>query len=925
MKTFTGKKQCEIIKQVLTKSLTLIVLLFSCLFWVNAGQAHADSGWPQRAGGSLNDQVLATTVDKNGSVYVAGYFTGTATIGTTTLQAPPNGSCTNGYCSDIFVGKLDAGGGWDWVVSAGGIWEDTADAIAVDHEGNVYITGKFGGSSNFGNFILNSQGLHDVFVAKLDTNGTWLWAKSIPGDWQGYGTAIGVTPIGSNPTRDIEVYVAGTFSGNQIFQILNDNGTITTKELKTLSYLSNKPNNPDFDVFIAKLTKNGDWKWALSGGGTFPGIECLTGNWCCNSSNAYYKHDHSGAAPWASYNYHHACEIGYWDSNWGMSENECRHWYGQNPTPAYSAPFSFSSYLDFDTGISKPAIPANYTEDRAAQYLYGHNVCYLSASGYRDSDDRATGLVVKYDESDYTTPKTTVYVTGYFQGGNSDSSSTFDFSFSDGVNVKTAMTSGIGNKDLFVLKIYDQGPNMFGNPAPTPNPSVRWLIDSANTTSTDSIWANAIAMDSDGDLYIAGGYKNSPKLGATQLNDTTGGINAPVHAFVARLNGGSNVSADWQWARSAGPSSTANSAEAFSLSVDKMALAERGVYATGNFRGNLQLFENGSVIKTIYAKGTSQNDAFVLKYLASSGSLSWATRGGLYDDENARGIVADGSGTTFVAGSFRTASSFIEGSTMNFDGSKSQYIFGEESVSDTSYSVAFWFKTSDQNAGILSITNGAKVANGDRDIWLSNGNLKAKVYNGTEEVIQTIGTNFADGNWHYAVHTFGGTVAQKLYVDGLERASGTKTSSTKTVHSGVTIAFASSVSGTNYYTGMISGLEFGNVLSALAIMNNYIDPNKKPNNISSGKILFSDGNADIFLASVSQLGRWRESEIWTVGQEVPMPDGAIAVKPEFMSPPDAENNFFWSEYSKKLYSVWGDKGAVIKWRVSADLLNTTRV
>ncbi len=924
MKTYTEKTMREREKQMVSRNLMVIALLFFCLMCINAGQVYADSGWPQRAGGSLNDQSLATTVDKNGNVYVAGYFTGTATIGTTTLQTPSNGSCANGYCSDLYVGKLDAGGGWDWVVSAGGIWEDTADAIAVDHEGNVYVTGKFGAAASFGNIILNSQGLHDVFVAKLDANGTWLWAKSIPGDWQGYGTAIGVTPVGINTTREVEVYVAGTFSGNQIFSILNDDGTITTKTLTTLSYPS-KPDNPDFDVFVAKLTKNGDWKWALSGGGNFPGIECLTGNWCCNSPNAYYKHDHTLAAPWTSFNYHHACEIGYWDSNWSLSESECRQWYGQNPTPSYSAPFTFSGYLDYSTGINKPSFPKPYTEDRAAQYLYGTNVCFLSASGYRESDDRATGLVVKFDESDYTTPKTMIFVTGHFQGGNSDGSSTFDFRFSDGVNVKTGMSSGIGNKDLFVMKIYDQGKNMFNNPAPVPNPSIKWIVDSAGTTATDTIWANAIAMDPDGDLYIAGGYKNAPKLGAIQFHDTTGGTSANTNAFVARLNGGSNVSAQWQWARTAGPSSTANSAEAFSLSVDSLALASRGVYVTGNFKDNLQMFENSSVINTISAKGNSQNDAFVIKYLAASGGLSWATRGGLYDDENARGIVTDGSGTTFVTGSFKTASSFIESSTMYFDGSKQQYIFGEETVSDTSYSVSFWFKTREPNEGILSITNGAKVGNGDRDIWLSNGNLKAKVFNGTEEIIQTIGTDYADNQWHYAVHTFGVGVTQKLYVDGIERASGTKTSSAKTIHTGVTIAFASSVSGTNYFTGMISGLQFGNVLNAQTVMNSFLDPAKKPSNTSSGKILFSEGNSDIFLASVSQLGHWRESEIWTVGEEVPMPDGAVAMKPEFLSPPDAENNFFWSEYSKKLYSVWGDKGAVIKWRVSTDLLNMTRV
>ena len=59
---------------------------------------------------------------------------------------------------------------------------------------NAYATGFFQGSSaDFGNTTLSSSGSTDVFVAKLDSSGNWLWAKRAGGstyDDSGYGIAV---------------------------------------------------------------------------------------------------------------------------------------------------------------------------------------------------------------------------------------------------------------------------------------------------------------------------------------------------------------------------------------------------------------------------------------------------------------------------------------------------------------------------------------------------------------------------------------------------------------------------------------------------------------------------------------------------------------------------------------------------------------
>lgn len=54
--------------------------------------------------------------------------------------------------------------------------------IAVDHDGNEYVTGMIEYESDFGNnVILESVGSHDIFIAKYDSSGNLIWAKRAGG------------------------------------------------------------------------------------------------------------------------------------------------------------------------------------------------------------------------------------------------------------------------------------------------------------------------------------------------------------------------------------------------------------------------------------------------------------------------------------------------------------------------------------------------------------------------------------------------------------------------------------------------------------------------------------------------------------------------------------------------------------------------
>lgn len=195
--------------------------------------AQPADDWAVNDGGGGFDYGYGAVADSAGNVYVAGKYTGTADFGDTTFT--DNGS------GDVFVVKYDKDGNYLWAVRAGGTAVDDAQAIAADGSGNVYITGQFTGTASFGSFNLFSAGSQDIFVAKLDPAGTFLWAERAGGTSFESGLGIAANESGS-------VVVTGFFRGSFTY------GT---------SPLSSAGQS---DIFIAKYDPAGNVSWAKQAG-----------------------------------------------------------------------------------------------------------------------------------------------------------------------------------------------------------------------------------------------------------------------------------------------------------------------------------------------------------------------------------------------------------------------------------------------------------------------------------------------------------------------------------------------------------------------------------------------------------------------------------------------------------------------------------
>jgi len=199
--------------------------------------------WAQRAGGPGSDRFAGLAL--NGSaVYLTGFFTGTADVGATTLTSA---GLTDGWMARLTdTGRSDR---FDWAQRLGGSESDRANGIAARGP-NVYVTGFFRNTADFGPTTLVSAGGEDAFVVKLTDagrSGRFEWVQRTSGPSNEVGNAIAV--------RGKSVYITGFFIN-----------TINLGPVITLT--SNSSGAPD--VLVAKLTDTGPsgrFEWAQLAGG----------------------------------------------------------------------------------------------------------------------------------------------------------------------------------------------------------------------------------------------------------------------------------------------------------------------------------------------------------------------------------------------------------------------------------------------------------------------------------------------------------------------------------------------------------------------------------------------------------------------------------------------------------------------------------
>ena len=508
-----------------------------------------------------NDYANGVATDSSGNVYVTGGTKGGL-----------DGNTSSGD-TDLFVIKYNSSGTKQWTKQLGSTVRDSANGIAIDSSGNVYVTGV-----TFGGLDWNtSAGTNDLFVVKYNSSGTKQWTKQLGSASSDFANGVATDSSGN-------VYVAGatyggldgnTNAGNSDLFVVKYNSSGTkqwTKQLGTAEYdeargvatdlsgnvyvvggtkgkLAGASNSGRTDVFLIKYNSSGTKQWTKSLGSNENDLangvttdssgnfyvtgftyKYLEGNTSAGSSDLFVvKYNSSGKKQWTQ--------------QLGSSSRD--HARGVATDSSGNVYVTGDTYGGLDGNTS-----AGYNDFFVVKYDSSGTKQWTKQMG-TSSTDLANGVA--------TDPSGNVYVTGGTYGGL------------DG-------NTNAGNSDLFVVKYNSSG-------------TKQWTKQ-LGTWDTD--FANGVATDSSGNVYVTGSTYRS-------LDGNTSAGNADL--FVVKYNS----SGTKQWTKQLGTSSTDT---ANGVTTD----SSGNVYVAGGTYGGLDGNTSAGV-----------NDLFIVKY-NSSGTKQWTNQ-----------------------------------------------------------------------------------------------------------------------------------------------------------------------------------------------------------------------------------------------------------------------------------------------------------
>jgi hypothetical protein len=429
-----------------------------------------------------------------------------------------------------------------WAVEAGGTDFDSANALAVDTNGNCYIAGTFQSSTaRFGNITLTNSSASgtykDIFVAKLAPSGSVLWAKGAGGDLSTDAAAgIAVDAAGN-------CYVTGTFyyiatfgnlsltnfgSGDAVFLAKYDSagnllwvrqsvgsleahGAAIAVTTDGNSYITGDfsgsvafgglvlTNAGNHDVFVAKYDPAGNPIWAVGAGGNLDdqgnGIALDAVGNCyvtgaCLSTNAIFGSlmlSNSGGADVFVAKYS-STGIALWARHGGGPNDSYGYGIAADASGNSFITGSFNSLVQF--GPTALINNGSGGDIFVAKYDPAGNMLWARQAG-GNNDDQGFGMTV--DAAGCS------YAAGYFTGA---------------ALFGGAGLTSVGLSDAFVTK-YDSAGNLL------------WVKQVGGTNSVHGL---SIGADSSGNGFLAG-YSAATNVGGITVTNR-----GSADAFIVRID-----------------------------------------------------------------------------------------------------------------------------------------------------------------------------------------------------------------------------------------------------------------------------------------------------------------------------------------------------------------------------------------------------
>jgi uncharacterized delta-60 repeat protein len=423
----------------------ITILSFFCSLLPALLYSQVDTAWVRRYNGPGNgyDEAHAIALDDVGNVYVTGYSTG------------------SGTGSDYATIKYNSDGDTIWVqrYNGPGNNNDWAYSLAVDGQGNVYVTGYSTGSGTS----------YDYATIKYNSAGVEQWVQRYNGPGNDYDVANAIAVDGQG-----NVYVTGISRGSTTFY---DYATIKYNSAGVEQWVQryNGPGNDDDAAYSLAVDGQGN---VYVTGNSFG-----SGTWF---DYATIKYNSAGVEQWvARYN------------GPGNSGDEALSLAVDGQGNVYVTGSSYGS------GTSGDYATIKYNSD-------GDTIWVRRYDGPGNSDDGAYSLAVDGQGN--------VYVTGYSVGsGIYLDYATIKYN-SAGVEQWVAGYNGPGNSDdvarslavdgqgnVYVTGI-SRGSTTFYDYATIKYNStgVEQWVQRYNGPGNGSDWAYSLAVDGQGNVYVTG-------------------------------------------------------------------------------------------------------------------------------------------------------------------------------------------------------------------------------------------------------------------------------------------------------------------------------------------------------------------------------------------------------------------------------------
>ncbi len=328
---------------------------------------------------------------------------------------------------------------FQWAKAIQGTVYESGRSVMSDAAGNVYTVGSFQGTIDMNpgaaSSTITTAGGYDIFISKLDAAGNFLWGKRIGGT--GYDFAFYSTLDASG-----NLFMTGYYTGTVDFNPGAGNNSMTAGQAE--------------DIFILKLTSNGDFVWVKGcpGGSLDRGISMafdLSGNvYTCGSfvgtvdfdpgpgvfnlvANLYdafmLKLDPAGNFIWAK-------KIG------GSNTDVFMDIAVDNAGAIYATGYATTYTVDFDPGAGVANIaPIGLDDVFVLKWDTDGNYVWAKRIG-STQDDQGNSICLDASGN--------ILVAGYFSGA---------IDFDPGLGLANANTAGLS--DLFLWKLDNNGNHLW--------------------------------------------------------------------------------------------------------------------------------------------------------------------------------------------------------------------------------------------------------------------------------------------------------------------------------------------------------------------------------------------------------------------------------------------------------------------------------